>query len=63
MNRFDGNAARQLDLIEDLTTSSGPRQPRDRVQTRMRVLRKDVYAELNRRRRRAQIAARHLLER
>ena len=29
----------------------------------MRVLRKDIYAELARRRRRAQIAARHELDR
>lgn len=63
MNRFEGTAARQLDLIEDLGTAAPPRTPRDRVQLRMRVLRKDVYAELNRRRRRAQIEARHALER
>jgi hypothetical protein len=62
MDRFDGNAARQLDLIEDVSTSPRPRPEPDRAQLRMRVLRKDVYAELNRRRRRAQIAARHALE-
>ena len=61
MNRFDGTAARQLDLIEDLTPTP-VQKAQERVQTRMRLLRKDVYAELNRRRRRAQIAARHLVD-
>ena len=63
MNRFDGTAARQLDLIDDLSARVAPRVSRDRVQTRLRVLRKDLYAELTRRRRRAQIAARHALDR
>lgn len=63
MNRFDGTAARQLDLIDidDRPLSPVPEPARDRVQVRMRLLRRDVYAELTRRRRRAQIAARHLI--
>ena len=62
-DRFDGTAARQLDLIDD----AEPLMPRARAPRRpeasMRVLRRDVYAELAKRRRRAQIAARHMLER
>jgi hypothetical protein len=60
-DRFDGTAARQLDLID----ASEPLAPRARVrrpEASMRVLRRDVYAELAKRRRRAQIAARHELE-
>lgn len=65
MDRFDGTAARQLDLIEE-TPDVDPRlragrQP-SRPQPRFRLLRRDVYAELERRRRRAQIRARHLLD-
>jgi hypothetical protein len=63
MNRFDGAAARQLDLIDDENTPlAAPPRPRDRGPVRMRVLRKDLYAELTRRRRRAQIAARRVVE-
>jgi hypothetical protein len=62
MKHIDGTAARQLDLLDD----PDPRIP-NRVAPRPRptlqVLRKDIYAELARRRRRAQIAARHELER
>jgi hypothetical protein len=58
MNRIDGTAARQLDLLDD-TSRTGvadatPRAPR----TRLRLLQRDIYSELARRRRRAQIAAR-----
>ncbi len=63
MNRFDGTAARQLDLTLDdeaqpvaRPTRPGPRR------VPLRMLRRDIYAELARRRRRAQIAARHLLD-
>ena len=60
-DRFDGTAARQLDLIDDAEPLV--RQPRARrPEASMRVLRRDVYAELAKRRRRAQIAARHMLE-
>jgi hypothetical protein len=66
MNRFDGTAARQLDLIpiHDPVEPVAPRPvavPRPRPN--FRLLKQDVYAELTRRRRRAQIAARHALER
>jgi hypothetical protein len=65
MQRFHGTAARQLVLIEKV---QGPefkvQSPRARVQgpPRIRLMQKDMYAELTRRRRRAQIAARHLLK-
>lgn len=63
MDHIDGAAARQLSLLDDgqgagARPRRGPSQPR----TSLRLLRKDVYAELARRRRRAQIAARHLLD-
>jgi hypothetical protein len=63
MTRFDGTAARQLDLLDEghapvfkRPASERPRRPG------LRLLRRDVYAELARRRRRAQIAARHELD-
>jgi hypothetical protein len=62
MDHIDGTSARQLSLLDDDQGSPRrptPAQPRS---TSLRLLRKDVYAELARRRRRAQIAARHLLE-
>ena len=63
MNRFDGTSARQLDLLDDMEVPVVRPRPADSVRPAMRVLRKDVYAELARRRRRAQIAARHELDR
>jgi hypothetical protein len=64
MTRFDGTAARQLDLIdttdEVVIPTRGPRRP---FKADIRLLKQDVYVELMRRRRRAQIAARHALER
>ena len=60
-DRFDGTAARQLDLIDDAEPLAPRARPR-RPEASMRVLRRDVYAELAKRRRRAQIAARHELE-
>ena len=64
MNRFDGTAVRQLDLLDDVTFEAPPPQARRPEPQRptLRLLRKDVYAELARRRRRAQIAARHEIE-
>ena len=58
---FDGTAARQL-LLED--DGHVPLVTRERPETRpsLRLLQKDVYAELARRRRKAQIAARHLVD-
>lgn len=62
MHRFDGTAARQLDLLDE-GESLLPRRPQPEPrQPALRMLRKDVYAELARRRRRAQIAARHLVQ-
>jgi len=62
MDRFDGTAARQLDLIEPEALSPRPAQNRERLRpASIRLLKQDVYAELTRRRRRAQIAARHAL--
>jgi hypothetical protein len=59
MNRFfDGTAARQLDLIEHVSRPEPLRPSRERSRANVRLLRRDVYAELERRRRRAQIAAR-----
>ena len=63
MNRFDGTSARQLDLVDDLNSPITARpEPRGMRQPALRLLQKDVYAELARRRRRAQIATRHFLE-
>jgi hypothetical protein len=62
MNHFDGTSARQLDLLDDMEVQVVRPQPSNRLRPAMRVLRKDIYAELARRRRRAQIVARHELE-
>jgi hypothetical protein len=62
MTRTDGTSARQLDLLNDVPAPAfRPRRPEPTRPT-LRLLRKDVYAELARRRRRAQIAARHELD-
>ena len=68
MTHFDGTSARQLDLID-----YRPATPVRKVQrgtgallsprTDLRLLKQDVYAAIERRRRRAQIAARHAAER
>jgi hypothetical protein len=69
MNRVDGTSARQLDLDLDLAVENRAvrpvfrRQEAESARPALRLLRRDVYAELARRRRRAQIAARHELER
>jgi hypothetical protein len=62
MNRFDGTAVRQLDLVDDGHEPITPRRPA-LARRPLHVLRRDVYLELTRRRRRAQIAARHELDR
>ena len=62
MTRFDGTLARQLDLVTDDRTLLVPRAPQGQVRPTFRLLKQDVYAELTRRRRRAQIAARHALD-
>ncbi len=69
MTHFDGTAARQLDLIDyrppakvrkvvRTTTVAEPARRRPDL----RLLKQDVFAEIERRRRRAQIAARHAVE-
>jgi len=60
MNRFDGTAARQLDLLDADGRPTADRSRSPRRHPDLRLLRRDVYAELVRRRRRAQINARHL---
>jgi hypothetical protein len=62
MNRFDGTAARQLDLLDDQQHPIAEPVRPSRRRPDLRLLRRDVYAELARRRRRAQIAARHRVE-
>lgn len=67
MNRIDGTSARQLDLdlIDPRPAEpvAGRRQSAEPARATLKLLRRDVYAELARRRRRAQIAARHELDR
>ena len=66
MNRVDGTSARQLDLdlLDPQPVQSAPRrQNAEPARTALKLLRRDVYAELAKRRRRAQIAARHELDR
>jgi hypothetical protein len=62
MNRFDGTAVRQLDLVNDGDEPIIPRKPTP-PRRALHVLRRDVYLELTRRRRIAQITARHELDR
>ena len=62
MTRTDGTSARQLDLLDDVPAPVFRPRPRQVVRPTLRLLRRDVYAELARRRRRAQVAARHELE-
>lgn len=66
MTRFDGTAARQLDLIEyrpavpvRKVAREAPVPPRGFRD--LRLLKQDVYAAIERRRRRAQIAARRAM--
>lgn len=65
-HHFDGTAARQLDF--DQLQPGDPPEPAHRRESvtrsapSLRLLQKDVYAELTRRRRRAQIAARKWVE-
>lgn len=65
MMRFDGMLARQLDLIDfddDHLRTGGPEPAIRPARRNLKLLKEDVYAEIVRRRRRAQIAARHQLD-
>lgn len=62
MDRFDGTAARQLLLVDEAEHPIAWREAQAPPRPNLRLLQKDIYAELARRRRRAQIAARHLIE-
>jgi hypothetical protein len=61
MDRFDGTAARQLVFVDDGEMPIVRRQGQSRPRPRPQPLVKDFYRALDLRRRRAQIAARHLL--
>lgn len=62
MQRFHGTAARQLVLLPDAPQTPRPVRPVVPAPSRLRLMQKDVYAELARRRRHAQIAARRWVE-
>jgi hypothetical protein len=62
MDLFEGTAARQLVLLDEGEAPIAWRQGPARPRPVLKLLRKDVYEELARRRRRAQMAARHLVE-
>ena len=62
MDMFDGTAARQLVLLDEREAPVVWRQGQPKPRPALRMLQKDIYEELARRRRRAQIAARHLIE-
>ena len=68
MTRFDGTAARQLDLIDYRPATPVRKVQREappvpRGYRDLRLLKQDVYAAIERRRRRAQIAARRAVGR
>jgi hypothetical protein len=62
MTRIDGTSARQLDLFGPDSGRLPPRRLPDHARPMLKLLRQDIYAELTRRRRRAQVSARHRLE-
>jgi len=62
MPRFHGTAARQLVLVSDVTAPQRPARAVVPATSRIRLMQKDVYAELTRRRRHAQIAARRWVD-
>jgi len=62
MNRFDGTAARQLLLVDERDTPIRWGEAPRKAQPSLRLLQRDVYVELAKRRRRAQINARRLVD-
>jgi hypothetical protein len=58
---FDGTAARQL-VLEDDRHAPLVTHERSDARPSLRLLQKDVYTELAKRRRRAQISARHWMD-
>jgi len=59
---FDGTAARQLVLVDDAETPIVTRRERRPARPRLQPLVKDLYRQLELRRRRAQIAARKYVD-
>lgn len=59
---FDGTAARQLVLVDDAASPLVIRRDRKPTPPRLRPVARDVYRELDLRRRRAQIAARKYVD-
>ena len=59
---FDGTAARQLVLVDDAESPLVIRRERKPATPRLRPVARDLYRELDLRRRRAQIAARKYVD-
>lgn len=59
---FDGTAARQLVLVDDAEAPMVMRRERPQARPRLQPLVKDLYRQLDLRRRRAQIAARKYVD-
>ncbi|TAK13273.1 MAG: hypothetical protein EPO35_10490 [Acidobacteria bacterium] len=59
---FDGTAARQLVLVDDSETPLVTRRERRPARPRLQPVVKDLYRQLELRRRRAQIAARKYVD-
>ena len=62
MQRFHGTAARQLVLVDRVRSQGSRVLGPPAGLPRIRLMQKDMYAELTRRRRRAQIAARRWVD-
>ena len=61
-NMFEGTAARQLVLVDGASTPMVVRRERPQPRPRLQPLVKDLYRQLDLRRRRAQIAARKYVD-
>lgn len=61
-NMFEGTAARQLVLVDGVSTPMVVRRERPQPRPRLQPLVKDLYRQLDLRRRRAQIAARKYVD-